>query len=93
MITKEGIDMQTKLFSDKAIYQLIIPLIVEQVLAVTVGMADIMMISVAGEAAVSVAGPVFAGLAKASALGSVCSGRYCGSGSKSSLYSAVMPQK
>ncbi len=53
MITKEGIDMQTKLFSDKAIYQLIIPLIVEQVLAVTVGMADIMMISVAGEAAVS----------------------------------------
>ena len=45
--------MQTKLFSDKAIYQLIIPLIVEQVLAVTVGMADIMMISVAGEAAVS----------------------------------------
>lgn len=45
--------MQTKLFSNKAIYQLIIPLIVEQVLAVTVGMADIMMISVAGEAAVS----------------------------------------
>ena len=44
---------QIKLFSDKAIYQLIVPLIIEQILAVTVGMADIMMISVAGEAAVS----------------------------------------
>lgn len=44
---------QKQLFSNKAIYQLIIPLIVEQILAVTVGMVDVMMISVAGEAAVS----------------------------------------
>ena len=44
---------QKELFANKAIYQLIIPLIIEQILAVTVGMADVMMISVAGEAAVS----------------------------------------
>ncbi len=44
---------QNMLFSNKTIYQLIIPLIIEQILSVTVGMADVMMISVAGEAAVS----------------------------------------
>ncbi len=44
---------QNMMFSNKAIYQLIIPLIIEQILSVTVGMADVMMISVAGEAAVS----------------------------------------
>ncbi|MEY8320072.1 MATE family efflux transporter [Lachnospiraceae bacterium 46-61] len=50
----ESIKMKQKeLFSNKAIYQLIIPLIIEQILAVTVGMADVMMISVAGETAVS----------------------------------------
>ena len=50
----ESIEMKQKeLFSNKAIYQLIIPLIIEQILAVTVGMADVMMISVAGETAVS----------------------------------------
>ena len=50
----ESVEMKQKeLFSNKAIYQLIIPLIIEQILAVTVGMADVMMISVAGEAAVS----------------------------------------
>lgn len=41
------------MFTNKQIYKLIIPLIIEQVLAVTVGMADVMMISVVGEAAVS----------------------------------------
>lgn len=45
--------IEKKQFSNQAIYQLIIPLIIEQILAVTVGMADVMMISVAGEAAVS----------------------------------------
>ncbi len=50
----ESVEMKQKeLFSNKAIYQLIIPLIIEQILAVTVGMADVMMISVAGETAVS----------------------------------------
>ena len=42
-----------KLFSNHAIKRLVIPLIIEQILAVAVGMADVMMISVAGEAAVS----------------------------------------
>lgn len=41
------------LFDNKALRRLIIPLIIEQILAITVGMADTMMISQAGEAAVS----------------------------------------
>lgn len=41
------------LFSNKALKKLIIPLIMEQTLAITVGMADTMMISSVGEAAVS----------------------------------------
>lgn len=41
------------LFSNKALKSLIIPLLIEQMLAITVGMADTMMISSAGEAAVS----------------------------------------
>ena len=42
-----------KLFSKKDLRKLIIPLIFEQTLAITVGMADTMMIASAGEAAVS----------------------------------------
>lgn len=41
------------LFSDQNLKSLIVPLLVEQLLAVMVGMADIMMVSAAGEAAVS----------------------------------------
>lgn len=41
------------LFTRKALIRLILPLIVEQFLAVAVGMADSIMVSVAGEAAVS----------------------------------------
>lgn len=41
------------LFDRKRLVRLIIPLIVEQVLAVTVGMADMVMVSGAGETAVS----------------------------------------
>lgn len=41
------------IFSNKALKKLIIPLILEQALAITVGMADTMMISSVGEAAVS----------------------------------------
>ena len=40
-------------FSNKSLYQLIIPLVIEQFLSVFVGMVDIMMISSSGEAAVS----------------------------------------
>lgn len=46
--------METKvLFTRKDLKKLIIPLIMEQTLAITVGMADTMMISSVGEAAVS----------------------------------------
>lgn len=41
------------MFSNAALRRLIIPLVIEQVLAVSVGMADTMMISSAGEAATS----------------------------------------
>ena len=41
------------LFSDKSLYKLILPLIVEQFLLVTVGLVDSMMTSSIGEAAVS----------------------------------------
>lgn len=41
------------MFTKKQLYKLIIPLIIEQLLAVTVGMANIMMVSRAGESAIS----------------------------------------
>ena len=41
------------LFTNQMLKKLIVPLIIEQVLAITVGMADTMMISAAGEAAIS----------------------------------------
>lgn len=41
------------MFTKKQLYKLIIPLIIEQLLAVAVGMADTMMVSYAGEAAMS----------------------------------------
>lgn len=44
---------QEMLFSKKDLHKLIIPLVFEQALAITVGMADTMMISSVGEAAVS----------------------------------------
>lgn len=44
---------ENRLFSKKDLRKLIIPLILEQTLAITVGMADTMMISSAGEEAVS----------------------------------------
>lgn len=44
---------ENRLFSKKDLRKLIIPLILEQTLAITVGMADTMMISSTGEAAVS----------------------------------------
>ncbi len=44
---------QTELFTKDKLLKLILPLVVEQLLAVTVGMADMIMVSGAGEAAVS----------------------------------------
>lgn len=44
---------QYTMFSNRALAALIFPLVVEQVLAITVGMVDTMMISYAGEAAIS----------------------------------------
>ncbi|WFR55974.1 MATE family efflux transporter [Anaerocolumna sp. AGMB13025] len=41
------------MFTNKQLYKLIIPLIIEQILAVTVGMVDIIMVAKAGEVAVS----------------------------------------
>ena len=41
------------MFTKKDIARLMIPLVIEQVLAVAIGMADTMMVSSCGEAAVS----------------------------------------
>lgn len=46
-------DNKKTLFSNKELLHLIIPLILQQVLAVTIGMVDTLMVSSAGEAAVS----------------------------------------
>ena len=45
--------MKKKLFSDRELKNLIIPLIIEQILVMSVGIADSMMVSHAGEAAIS----------------------------------------
>ena len=50
---KRKIDRSNYLFSNKMLAALIIPLIIEQLLAVLVGMADSIMIASVGEAAVS----------------------------------------
>ena len=47
------LDETTGFFTNKDLVKLILPLFVEQVLAVTIGMADTMMVSVVGEEAVS----------------------------------------
>lgn len=53
MRKKEKIDKSNYLFDNRALVSLIIPLIIEQLLAVLVGMADSIMIASVGEAAVS----------------------------------------
>lgn len=53
MKTAVQVDRTHYLFSNKALVSLIIPLIIEQLLAVLVGMADTIMIASVGEAAVS----------------------------------------
>lgn len=50
---KNGIDESRKLFSDRDISRLIIPLFFEQLLVMLVGIADTFMISYAGDTAVS----------------------------------------
>ncbi len=45
--------MQNRLFSNRALWLLIWPLLVEQLLQITLGMADIVMVASLGEAAVS----------------------------------------
>ena len=50
---KETIPSQELIFDRKAILKIIVPMFVQQVLNMTVGMVDSMMVSHAGEAAVS----------------------------------------
>ena len=49
----EAIGERDKLFTPTQLRTLIFPLIIEQILSISVGMADTMMISYAGEAAMS----------------------------------------
>ena len=53
MNKKIKIDRSGYLFDNRALVSLIIPLIIEQLLAVLVGMADSIMIAMVGEVAVS----------------------------------------
>ncbi len=53
MIRKEKTDTSKYLFSNKDLKRLILPLVLEQTLAITVGMADTVMVSSVGEVAVS----------------------------------------
>ena len=46
-------NQQTTLFSNKSLMAMIIPLFLEQLLIMLVGMADTLVVSYAGEAAVS----------------------------------------
>ena len=50
---KKAIPEERKIFSDMDLKKLIVPLFLEQLLAVLVGVADTFMVSYAGEAAVS----------------------------------------
>ena len=50
---KMSLDDRQKIFSNAALMQIIIPLFFEQLLTMTVGIADTFMISYAGDAAVS----------------------------------------
>ena len=53
MEREQRIDRKRLLFDNKALAALILPLIVEQLLAVLVGMADSIMVASVGETAVS----------------------------------------
>ena len=46
-------DEQMELFSNKALKEMIVPLFLEQLLIMLVGLADTLVVSYAGEAAVS----------------------------------------
>ena len=50
---KSNVIFENALFDKRQLVLLIYPLIIEQILAITVGMVDTMMISYAGEAAMS----------------------------------------
>lgn len=52
-MTKEDMKAHKLLFSNKDLYNLIFPLIIEQLLAVLVGMADTIMVAAVGEEAVA----------------------------------------
>ena len=52
-VNREGRTAAGAMFTKEQLRKLILPLIVEQVLAITVGMVDTMMISYAGESAIS----------------------------------------
>ena len=49
----EGVSMEKRMFSNRSLIKLIVPLVIEQGLTILVGMADGIMVSSVGEAAIS----------------------------------------
>ena len=80
---------RTLLFSNEDLKRLIIPLVIDQVLVRTVGMADTMMISSVGEAAISGFQPADGGD------GGVRAGVYgaVAGGEKAAAFAAVRPDR
>lgn len=50
---KQQIEKDRQRFSNRDLFRLILPILVEQLLTLTVGIADTLMVSYAGDAAVS----------------------------------------
>ena len=79
----------TRLFSDRALLRIMVPLIIEQILANLVGLCDGIMVSDAGEAAISgvslvnmICGVVLVLFAALSTGGAVLTSQYWGAGQK-----------
>lgn len=86
-VTERERTPKRRMFDNRYLLRLIVPLILEQTLAITVGMADTMMISSAGEAAVSgvslddmINNLIIAVLAALATGGAVVTSQYLGAG-------------
>ena len=93
---KEKIDWKNLIFDNKALFTLLFPIIIEQLLNSFMGMADTMMVSTVGSEAISAVSlvdslnnlviQIFAAMAAGAAI--ICS-QYLGSGNKQAANKAA----